>query len=58
MSVRHTTIPIVAVYSAMGLVLGGVSNSIVVGPVARVLGSVSRWQIGSAIENRRSIRVP
>jgi hypothetical protein len=58
MSVRLKTIPIVFASSAIGSVLGGVSNSIVVGLVAGILVSVLLWQIGSALDDRRSYRAP
>ena len=58
MSFRHKTIPIVSESSAMGSVLGGVTNSIVVGPVANFLGSARLWQIGSASDDRRSYSAP
>src|SRR5471032_1270994 len=48
MSFRLKTIPIVFASSAIGSVLGGATNSIVVGLVAGILVSVLLWQIGSA----------
>ena len=58
MSFRLKTIAVVFLSSAIGSVLGGVSNSIVVGLVAGILVSVLLWQIGSALDDRRSYRAP
>jgi uncharacterized membrane protein len=58
MSFSLKTIPIVFTSSAIGSVLGGVSNSIVVGLVAGILGAVILWQIGSALERRSLYRAP
>ena len=53
MSIRLGTIPIVLTHSAIGSVLGGVTNSIVVGTADGLLGSARPWQIGSAFDDRR-----
>jgi hypothetical protein len=58
MSFRLKTIPIVFASSAIGSVLGGATNSIVVGLVAGILVSVLLWQIGSALDHRRLYRAP
>jgi uncharacterized membrane protein len=58
MSFRLKTVPIVFASSAIGSVLGGATNSLVVGLVAGSLGATIRWQIGSAAENRRLYRAP
>ncbi|HEY5229652.1 MAG TPA: hypothetical protein VIJ11_02020 [Galbitalea sp.] len=56
MSLQSLTITIVSTFSAIGSVLGGVTNSIVAGLVAVLLVSVLVWQIGSAARNRRLYR--
>ena len=58
MSLSLKTIPIVFASSAIGSVLGGVSNSIVVGLVAGILVAVILWQIGSALDDRSLSRAP
>jgi hypothetical protein len=58
MSFRLKTIPIVFASSAIGSVLGGVTNSLVVGLAAGNLVAVILWQIGSAVDNRRLYRAP
>jgi hypothetical protein len=58
MSIHYKAIPIAFESSAIGSVLGGVSNSIVVGPVAGFLVSAHPLQIGSALDDRRWCRTP
>jgi hypothetical protein len=58
MSIRHKTSRIVFTRSAIGSVLGGVTNSIVAGHVAGFLVSVRPWQIGSAFDDRRFCESP
>ncbi|HEX3678321.1 MAG TPA: hypothetical protein VHU90_01220 [Galbitalea sp.] len=56
MPLQSKTISIVSAISAIGSVLGGVPNSLVVGLVAALLVAVLCWQIGSAARIRRLCR--
>ena len=58
MSLSLKTIVIAFTSSAIGSVLGGVTNSLVVALAAGILVAAILWQIGSASENRRLYRAP